>query len=405
MQMTSRSTLALFGGPRVRTRPMPHRMVFGKPELQAVVELFEHYWSASIDFGYQGEFEKRYTEAFSRYMGGGFADGVCTGTAALYVALAALRLPPKSHVAVSPITDPGTINAIILNNLVPAVVDSMPGSYNMGESEFLDRISTNTSAVMVVHATGRAARVDKISEAARARNIRVIEDCSQAHGAMLEGRKVGTYGDIAAFSTVYTKGHPTGGCGGVVYTQDATLFDVARAYADRGKPFGAGEVNHRNPMHYLFPALNLNIDEISCAIGLSTLNKLDDTINQRLDFLFELHEALNGVSKACRLMDLSRNDSPFFQPVFVDEEAITCSKTQFAEAVREEGIQLTPHYPCVVCEWPWVQSFLAPGSASIEAAKCRDRSFNLAVNENYGHNEVEDILAAILKVEAYYARG
>jgi dTDP-4-amino-4,6-dideoxygalactose transaminase len=382
---------------------MPSRVAFGEPERQAVDRLFEHYWAAGTDFGYQGEYERRYTEAFAQYLGGGHADAVCTGTAALFVALAALQLPPGSQVIVSPITDPGTVNAILFNRLVPVVADSMPDSYNMGEEQFLARVTDKTRAVMVVHATGRAAPIDRIVEAAKTRGIRVIEDCSQAHGAELNGRKAGTFGDIAAFSTVYTKGHATGGCGGVVFTRDRALSDLARAHADRGKPYGRGDVNHRNPMEYQFPALNLNIDEISCVIGLSTLAKLDAVRERRNRFLSELQEALRS-SVSCVLMEISPRHSPFFQPVFVKEGVLTCSKSTFAEAVRAEGIPLTPHYPCVVCEWPWLKPHLADDFQSVNAIDCRNRSFNLSLNENYGRAEVEDIIAAIRKVENAFRR-
>ncbi|MBI2890680.1 MAG: DegT/DnrJ/EryC1/StrS family aminotransferase [Nitrospirae bacterium] len=390
---------------------MPPRRAFGEDELRAVEEVFRHYWAKGVDFGYQGDFETRYTQAFVQYLRvAGFADGVCTGTAALYVATAALQLPEGSHVIVSPITDPGTVNALIFNRLVPVVADSMPDTYNMGLEQFLERVTDRTRAVMVVHATGRPAPVDRIATAARERGIRVIEDVSQAHGALIGDGKVGTFGDIAAFSTVFTKGHATGGCGGVVFTKDRQLFDLARGYADRGKPFSSPEFRgldpfqFRDPNTFLFPALNLNIDEISCAIGLSTLAKVDRVRERRLAFLRSLGAALRGRSRACRLMGVSENDAPFFQPIFVNPDEIGCTKRDFAVAVAAEGIPLNPHYQYVVCEWPWLKRHLADDYVTRNAIDCRDRSFNLALNENYGEREVDDIATAITKVEAWFSK-
>ncbi|MBC3640823.1 DegT/DnrJ/EryC1/StrS aminotransferase family protein, partial [Klebsiella sp. Kps] len=89
-----------------------------------------------------------YTDAFVEMMGGGYADAVATGTAALYVAVAALDLPKGSEVIVSPITDPGTLSAVVLNGLRPRLVDSTPDSYNVGPKQFAERITPNVSAAI-----------------------------------------------------------------------------------------------------------------------------------------------------------------------------------------------------------------------------------------------------------------
>lgn len=392
--------LALYGGPKIRKNPMPPRRAFNNDELKAVEKVFQYYDEKNIDFGFQGEFERRYTDAFIHYQSGvGFADAVCSGTAALFVSLSALRLPAGSHVIVSPVTDPGTISAIILNQLVPVLTDSDPFSYNMGVEHFEKRITDKTRAVIVVHLGGKAAKVEQIGILAKTKGIYVIEDCSQAHGAKLNGQKVGTFGDISAFSTMYRKIHATGGCGGIIFTKDKNLYNLARAFADRGKPFFKEDFNEKEPSSFLFPALNLNIDELSCAIGIKSLEKLDHTINRRLSFLQELNSSLARLSKVCRLAPVSIEDSPFFQLINIDISRISCSKTEFAKAVRAEGIEINPDYRYVVCEWEWVKPYLADSFESKNAIHYRENSFNLLFNENYGDQEVKDIVSAILKVE------
>src|SRR4030095_12883117 len=109
-----------------------------------------------------GHFEERYCQAFVRHLDApGYADAMATGTAALYVALAALQLPRGSHIAVSPLTDPGTINAIILNGCAPLLIAAMPGSYNAGPDHSRQRLPPKTRAVVLVHAAGVPAPVDK----------------------------------------------------------------------------------------------------------------------------------------------------------------------------------------------------------------------------------------------------
>jgi len=397
--------LAIHGGEPVRKAPMPSRHALGEAELRMIEQAIAYYREHEADPGYQGPFEKLYTDAFVAMMGGGHADAVATGTAALYVALAALALPAGSEVIVSPITDPGTISAIVLNRLVPRLADSVPGGYNMGGEQFAARVTSQTSVVVVVHAAGQAADIETIAAEARRRGVRVVEDCSQAHGATVRGRPVGSFGDIAAFSTMYRKAHITGASGGVVYSRDLELFRRALAHADRGKPRWLPDFDDRDPGSFLFPALNLHTDEISCAIGVASLGRLGDTILRRLAFVSDFAARLGEEARICRPYPWSPADSPFFLPVIVDPSRIACSKTEFAEAVRAEGIGLNSHYRYLVADWPWVRPHLADDFDPPNARAIRDRSFNLYLNENYGEREAADVVAAICKVERHYGRS
>ncbi len=398
------SPLAIHGGERLRKTPMPARRALGDAERQMIQRVLDYYAERNVDPGYQGPFEKLYTDAFVEMMGGGYADAVATGTSALYVSVAALDLPKGSEVIVSPITDPGSLGAIVLNGLKPRLADSKPGSYNIGVEQFLERLTPNVTGAVIVHAAGQATEIDKIVEAARARGIKVVEDCSQAHNAKLRGRPVGTFGDIAAFSTMYRKAHMTGPSGGIVYTRDLEIFRKALAHADRGKPRWRDDFDDRNPATYLYPALNHHTDEISCAIGFASLRRLDRTIINRLSFVSDFVARLTDMSDVSSPYPFSPADSPFYYPVLVNSEAIRCSKVEFAEAVRAEGIDLNPHYRYVVCEWPYIQQHLADDFDTPNARDIRDRTFNVYLNENYGEQEARDAARAIVKVEKYYKK-
>jgi perosamine synthetase len=396
--------LAIDGGDQVRSRPMPARFALGDAEVAQIHEVIAYYQEKQVDPGYGGPFEKSYTDAFVKFMGGGYADAVATGTASLYIALAALDLPPGSEVIVSPITDPGTISSIILNRLVPRVADSEPGTFNMGPEQFVARITSKTRAVMLVHSLGRAADVVGVVKEAHARGIRVVEDCSQSHGARVKGKPIGNFGDIAAFSTMYRKAHTTGGAGGVVFTNDIDLHHRALAMADRGKPSWRPDFDDRNPNQFLFPALNFHTDEISCAIGISSLGRLRDTLLRRLTFLAELTGRLNDRAEICKPYGYLPNDAPFVYPVVVDVDRITCSKEHFANALLAEGIGLNPHYRYLVSDWPWLKQHLPADFNTPNARAIRDRSFMIYLNENYGNSEAADCAKAIVKVEKHFAR-
>ena len=392
--------LAIEGGTPVRSTPMPPRSAIGPAERAMIDEALAYFADRKVDPGYQGPFEARYCEAFAGMMGGGYADAVATGTASIFVALAALGLPAGSEVLVSPITDPGSVSAIIMLGLVPRLIDSMPDSYNVGPEQVQARISAKTAAIVLVHSIGRAADAEAIMALCHAHNIKVLEDCSQSHGAMWKGQRIGRYGDIAAFSTMYRKASITGASGGIVYTLDEELFHQALAHADRGKQSWRPGFDDRDPSQFLFPALNLHTDELSCAIGVASLSRLDETRRRRLAYVAGVTAQLPAASKICRPYGYSEDDSPFIYPIIVDPQRISVSKEEFAKAVLAEGIGLSPHYRYLVVDWPWVKPYLSDQYETPNARSIRDRTFNLYLNENYGEQEVIDTVAAIAKVEA-----
>jgi dTDP-4-amino-4,6-dideoxygalactose transaminase len=393
---------AILGGPKVRADKMPPRRAFGPAENEMIEQALAHFRERDMDPGYQGHFEDLYTDTFTRMMGGGYADAVATGTSALFVAIAALDLPKGSEVLVSPITDPGSISAIILNGLKPRLMDSRPDNFNAGVDQFVDALTPDVSAVMYVHSIGQPGDIERISAIARAKRIRVLEDCSQSHGARIGNRPVGTFGDIAALSTMYRKAHVAGASGGMVYTRNRALFEKALAHADRGKARCADDFDDRDPNKFLFPALNHHTDELSCAVGIASLARLNDTIERRLDFVADFTDRLREMSSICRPYGFTPGDSPFIYPVIVDTKRIRCSKQDFAAAIEAEGIGLNPHYQYLVCDWPWLKPHLAEIVDTPNARSIRDRCFALYLNENYGQREAEDAVAAIVKLERYF---
>lgn len=402
-RIRSSATLAIHGGRPVRQEPMPPRLAIGEGERAKILEVLDYYREIGLDPGYQGRFEDLYCQAFAEFMGGGHADAVATGTVAIFVALAALGLEHGSEVLASPITDPGSIAPIIMNGLVPRLVDGRPDSFDAGVRQVVDRLTPKCKAVLVVHSAGRgAAEIAEIAAACRQRGVKVIEDCSQAHGAKVGGRLVGNFGDIAVFSTMYRKAHVTGASGGVVFTRDEGYYRMMLAHADRGKPRWTPDFDDRNPNTFLFPALNLHTDEISCGIGIASLARLGDSIARRLEYVRQVSEGLTRDSRVCTPHGWSDGDSPFYYPILVDPDRLSCSKVAFAEAIKAEGVNLNPHYQYLVSGWRWLRPYLADDFDTPNAARTIDRAFCLYLNENYGRREVEDTLEAILKVENHF---
>lgn len=409
-------TLALDGGPAVRDDPLPPRSLFGNEEKQAVIDLFEEAIESGEAFGYDGPEEQAYCEEFADFMGGGYADAVNSGTSAVYVALRALDLEPLSEVIVSPITDPGGQMPVALAGCVPVVADSAPGSYNTDPEQIEACVTPRTSAICVGHILGEPLDMEGIMAVAREHDLFVVEDAAQAHGARLNGQLVGTFGDIAAFSTMSGKHHASGAQGGVVYTRDEDRYWRTRRLSDRGKPFGVEAEGN------VVASLNLNGDDLSAVIGRVQLEKLPEIVGGRRELVAAIRGRIEGLPGVIvPEQDPGAEPSYWYWRLGVDESELTCDKATFCEALRAEGLRLTPRYDSRPHRYPWFQEQRVFSDAGYpwqapayegdsdprvhcpNAEAVLDRCFNLTIYENWGETEVADIVAAFEKVSGAYA--
>lgn len=402
--MTKRQALALYGGPPLRAKPLPSRSLFGRDELRAVIKVFRRSWATGRDFGYQDFFEKEYTHAFCDLQGGGYADAVSSGTAAILLSLASLELPLGGEVVYSPVTDPGGITPSLWLGLSPVLADARPDGFNVGFDQFSAALSERTRAAVITHVGGLPVDIEPIAELCARRGIFLVEDCSQSHGATVSGVPVGNFGKVAAFSTMFSKNHASGGCGGLVFTRERQLYDKIRSLADRGKPFHSSSFNPKDPRDFLFPAMNFNQDELSCSIGLSTLHKLKNTIWRRTEIMMKIHKGLENSNTLCVLTSPSHfKPSPFFITVRVAPDRLSVPKEEFARAVAAEGISVNPDYRYVVSEWPWFRMHTNDFSQTPNATRFREMSFNILFNERFTDVDVQDVIGAIKKVESAFA--
>jgi len=396
--------LAFDGGTPVRSTPMPPRVGFGPEEEKELIACIAHYRNLGQDPPYIGHWNKLFSEAFADFQGGGFALPVSSGTGAIYVSLASLGLPKGSTVLTSPVTCSGVLGSIQALGFIPKVVDSAPSSFNIDAEQVKMRISKDVRCLLVTHAAGEPVDVPAIRNAINDDSLLILEDCSQATGASIRGSKVGTWGEIAAFSTMYRKNLAAGASSGLVFTKNFETYRTALSYSDRGKPVWRLDLNLRDPQYAFFPALNWNSSEMSNAIGLASLRRLDQTNELRRIFLRKLFVALAETDTVCSPYAFHDGFAPFYFPIFVNQEKIVVSVEQFATAVEAEGITLGAKYGCLVNTWPWITEHLSDNFIARNALLARNTSFNLHLNEKYGEREVRDIVEAIAKVTDAYRR-
>lgn len=398
------SKLAINGGKPLRVQPMPPREGFGPLEEAELVACINYYRSIGQDPPYSGRWNKLFSEAFAEYQGGGHALPVSSGTGAVFVALASLEIPPGSTVLTSPVTCSGVIAAIHALGLIPKVVDAAQDSFNIDAVQVQQRLTDDVRGIVITHSGGEPVDVPAILAVLGRKNVAVVEDCSQATGARIGHERVGTWGHIAAFSTMYRKNLAAGASSGLVFTRNFDLYRLALSCSDRGKPLWRLDLNLKDPRNDLFPALNWNSSEMSNAIGLASLRRLEDTNQRRRDFLESLIREMSMRSSVCMPSRYHNGFAPFYFPIFVDQSRVSVTAEQFAIALQAEGVPLGAKYGCVVSTWPWVDTLVSDAFVPTNAISTRDRTFNLHLNENYGEREVNDIVDAIEKVAAAYRK-
>ena len=296
---------------------------------------------------------------------------------------------------------------LAIQDIKMIIPDSEKNSFNISPKQFLNSITSKTKAAVLTHLGGHPIDMDPIMNIAKKNNIKIIEDCSQAHGATYKGKKIGTFGDIAAFSNGYSKQLAAGGTAGIIFTKNQSLYWKSRSVADRGKPFEQSDFNFRMTTNFLFPSHNLNADEISCAIGSSVLKKLPSIINRRHKIVEKLNKK---IAKECNIVYNTNlepkncRSSYFFHTIGVDLKKITTSKIEFAKAIAAEGVLINFDYRDITCEWIWTPKYTVNFKKSLNAIDFRNRTFNLLFNERYNENDINDIVRSIKKVEKYYSK-
>lgn len=250
----------------------------GDAELEAVRGVFERAW---MGLGPKvGEFEK----AFSAYIGTPQSVAVNSGTAALHLALGAFGFAPGSKVLVPSLTFVASATAILYNGLEPVFVDIDPETLSLDLADLERKIDADTVAVVAVHFGGYPVAMDRLMALAKARGLKVVEDCAHCVGGAYQGRKLGTWGDIGCFSFEEKKCMTTGD-GGMITSHDADLLAPLRPRRwvgidkdtwQRAGNYTAGDLDVR---HWYYEVADLgykyNMNDLAAAIGLVQLDRLD----------------------------------------------------------------------------------------------------------------------------------
>ena len=208
---------------------------YASDETAAVTKVLK---SGKVNY-WTGDEGRRFEREFADYHGVKYAVALANGTVALELALYALGIGSGDEVVTTPRTFIASAGSVVMRGAHPVMADIDPDTQNITADSIRAVLTPRTRAIICVHLAGWPCDMDSIMELAREKNLYVIEDCAQAHGAKYKGRPVGSFGHMAAFSFCQDKIMTTGGEGGILLTDDENLWKKAWAYKDHGKSWDA----------------------------------------------------------------------------------------------------------------------------------------------------------------------
>jgi len=229
---------------------------------------------------------KKFEREFSEFSDSKYAVALSNGTLALDVALKVLKVGNGDEVVVTSRTFIASISSIVNSGSTPIFADVDLSSQNITPDSIRSVITNKTKAIVCVHLAGWPCDMDEIMDLANEFNFSVIEDCAQAHGARYKGKPVGSIGHIGCWSFCQDKIMTTGGEGGMVTTNDESLWRKMWAYKDHGKSYEAVyEREHPEGFRWLHESFGTNwrMTEMQAVIGRIQLNRMSDWHEKRLN--------------------------------------------------------------------------------------------------------------------------
>lgn len=308
----------------------------GDEEIEAAVDVLES--------GYlvQGDQVDQFEDEFADYVGVEHAIAVSSGTAALHIAYLA-TLSEGSDVLVPALSHISTGSMVTYAGCNPIICDVDERTFTLGVNSAMERLTTNTEAIVPVHLFGNACDVDAIQKFTEQHDLTVIWDAAQAHGTTYAGRNVGAFQDVVTYSFYPTKNMTTTE-GGMITTDDSEVAEECRLLR-----------SHWQTEKYYHPRLGLNyrMTDLEAAIGRAQLQKLPDFVSKRRNNAAVLNDGLrdvDGVTIPFVPDDIEHSHHQY--TILLDTDFLGCSRSDFQKALEERGVGTAVHYPRPLHEQP-----------------------------------------------------
>lgn len=335
-----------------------------------------------------------FEEKFASFCGCNYGVAVTSGTTALHLAVDAAGIGRGDEVLVSASTNIATALAVYHNNAVSVPVDSEPVTWNLDPALIEELITPRTRAILPVHLFGHPCAMDAIMDIARRRNLIVIEDCAEAHGATYQGQKVGSFGDMGCFS-FYANKLITTGEGGMVVTNDAKLAERLRLLRNLG--FGKPRFYHE------VPAYNFRMTGYQAAMGLAQLGRIDDIIAAKRKIAHSYNKLLGDVPGLQLPAELPGALNVYWMYAIAVQPEFGLTRDQLAQHLNAHGIDTRTFFcpmnqqpflrtqegyrdvPCPVADGLWTAGLYLPSGNNLTTAEIERVSAAIAsANRNSG---------------------
>lgn len=324
--------------------------------------------------------------AIADYAGVEHAVAVGSGTAALHLIVKALGIGSGDEVLVPSFTFAASVNAFLYEGARPVFVDIEPATYNLDPEDLERKITSRTKAVMVVDVFGHPAEWDEILRISAEHGLRVIDDSCEALGAEYRGRRLGSFGDAAAFA-FYPNKQITTGEGGILVTDDLGIARSARSLRNQGRGEMGAWLSH-DRLGY-----NYRLDEMSAALGVSQMARLPSHLEKR-------DRVARAYTERLKSFDRVRTPSP--KPhvrmswfVYVVTLAPPLNRAPVMAAMEARGIPVRGYFTPVHLQ-PYIRRELAVNCAPLPVTESvAGRTLALPFHNNLSEREVEAVVEAL----------
>lgn len=282
-----------------------------------------------------GESVYKFEEEFARFCGTRYAVSTSSGTAALLIALLSLGIGYGDEVLTSPFSFIATSNAVLHAGGRPTFADSRTSDFNLDPEKAKQRITAKTRALLPVHLFGHPCRMREFVEAAHEKDLKVVEDACQAHGAGYYGKRVGSLGDAGCFSFYPSKNMTVGGDGGMMVTNNEELAEAARSFSDCGRDHRSGKYTMSRVGY------TLRLNTFNAAIGRVQLQRLNGW-NERRRKIASLYRRELGSVEGVKLPPEGDLDAVPVYHLFVIRSRF---RDQIRDRLKRSGVESGIHYP------------------------------------------------------------
>jgi perosamine synthetase len=279
---------------------------------------------------------------FARYIGIPFCVGLNSCTSALHLGLRILNLAPGSEVITTPITFVSTNHVILYENCIPVFADIQPYTGNLDVNSVSERITERTKAIMLVHYGGYPCDLDELYALARVHNLSIIEDCAHACGATYKGQRIGSHGDIHAFSFHAVKNLPMGD-GGALTIRSEEYNERLRKLRWLGINSDTFQRTGRQGYRWEYDVTEVgfkyNMNDLQAAIGRAQLPYLDQDNARRVEIATQYREQLLNVPGIQLLKYEKDRTSSYHLSCILAEE-----RDALVEKLRAHHVDVGVHY-------------------------------------------------------------